>query len=230
MKYLVSILVGFVVGAILFVGGLYFNPFAEQLAVSPLAISRDEQLSFTYTAVASESILYTDYGESNIKPHPDRVVELWEPAIADTRLAVNVLEDGRGDVAGIGIKFSTDSEQSELIRSEILVNSAWHIYVPGQGSLFIDQIENYWSYMREVVVPARWSSGDNWRGAFFRILTQGPFALGTARVTGGTGNFSGISGETVESLNARAYATVGGLVSANGELTVSLAQSADDFE
>ncbi len=229
MKILVSILVGFVVGAILFVGGLYFNPFAEQLAVSPLAISRDEQLNFTYTAVASESILYTDYGESNIKPHPARVVELWEQAIADTRLAVTVLEDGRGDVAGIGIKFSTDSEQSELIRSEILVNSAWHIYVPGQGTLFIDQIENYWSYMQEVVVPARWSSGDNWRGTFFRILTHGPFALGTARVTGGTGNFFGMSGEAVESLNARAYATVGGLVSANGELTVSLAQSADDF-
>jgi hypothetical protein len=230
MKYAISILVGFVVGAILFVGGFYFNPFTEQLVVSPLAVARDQQLDFTYTAVANESILYTDHGESNVKPHPDRVAELWEPAIADTSIAVTVLEDGRGDVAGIGIKFSTDSEQTALIRSEILYNSAWHIYAPGEGTLFIDQIENYWSYLREVVVPARWSSGDNWRGTFFRIMTQGPFALGTARVTGGTGNFSGLSGEAVESLTARAFATDGGLVSADGELTVSLAQFTDDSE
>jgi hypothetical protein len=230
MKYAISILVGFVVGAILFVGGFYFNPFTEQLVVSPLAVARDQQLDFTYTAVANESILYTDHGESNVKPHPDRVAELWEPAIADTSIAVTVLEDGRGDVAGIGIKFSTDSEQTALIRSEILYNSAWHIYAPGEGTLFIDQVENYWSYLREVVVPARWSSGDNWRGTFFRIMTQGPFALGTARVTGGTGNFSGLSGEAVESLTARAFATDGGLVSADGELTVSLAQFTDDSE
>ncbi len=228
MKYLISTLIGFVVGALLFVLGMFFNPFAEQLAVSPLAVSTNEQLDFTYTSVANESILYTDHGESNIKPHPERVAELWEPAIVDTRIAVTVLEDGRGEVAGIGIKISTDSEQSALISSEILINSAWHIYVPGQGTLFVDQIENYWSYLREVVVPARWSSGDNWRGTFFRIMTQGPFALGTARVTGGTGKFSRMSGEAVESLTARAYATDGGLVSANGELAVSLAQFTDD--
>lgn len=228
MKYLISILIGFVLGAVLFVVGMLFNPFAEQLIVSPLAVSTDEQLDFTYTAVAEDSILYTDHGESNIKPHPDRVAELWEPTIVDTRIAVTVLNDSRGEVAGIGIKFSTDSEQTTLINSEILFNSAWHIYVPGKGTLFVDQIENYWSFLREVVVPARWSSGDNWRGSFFRIMTQGPFALGTGRVTGGTGNFYGMSGEVVESLTARAYQTDGGLVSANGGLTVSLAPASDE--
>lgn len=228
MKYLISTLVGFVLGIILFILGFYFNPFVEQLTVSPLAVSTDEQLDLGYTAVASESILYTDHGESNIKPHPERVAELWEPAIMDTRVAVNVLEDGRGQVAGVGIKFSTDSEQSALISSEILVNSAWQVYVPGRGTLFVNQVENHWSYLREVVIPARWSSGDNWRGSFFRIMTKGPTALGTAIVTGGTGNFSGKSGEAVETLTARAYVTDGGLVAAEGGLTIALAQETGD--
>ncbi len=228
MKYLVSTLVGFVLGIILFILGFYFNPFVEQLTVSPLAVSTDEQLDLSYSAVASESILYTDRGESNIKPHPARVAELWEPAIMDTRVAVNVLEDSRGQVAGVGIKFSTDSEQSALISSEILVNSAWHVYVPGRGTLFVNQVENHWSYLREVVIPARWSSGDNWRGSFFRIMTKGPTALGTAIVTGGTGNFSGKSGEAVETMTARAYVTDGGLVAAEGGLTIALAQETGD--
>ena len=77
MKYAVSAFIGFVLGIILFVGGLYFNPFAEQLTVSPLAVATDERLELHYSAAASESILYTDHGESNIKPHPDRVAELW---------------------------------------------------------------------------------------------------------------------------------------------------------
>ncbi len=225
MKYAISILAGFVLGVLLFVGGLLFNPFTEQLAVSPLAISTGRNLDLSYPAAASESILYTDHGESDVPPHPERVAELWEPTIVDTRVLVTALDGGRGELAGIGIKFSTDSEQSALIRSDILVNSAWHIYVPQQGTLFIDQVENHWSYLREIVLPARWSSGDNWRGSFFRIMTRGPTALGTARVTGGTGRFSGMSGEAVESLTARAYATKGGLVSANGGLTITLTEA-----
>lgn len=228
MKYLVSTLVGFVLGIILFIVGFYFNPFVDQLTVSPLAVATDERLELHYSAAPSESILYTDHGESNIKPHPERVAELWEPAIVDTRVAVNLLEDSRGQVAGIGIKYSTDSEQSAVIKSEILVNSAWHIYVPGQGTLFVNQLENHWSFLRDVVIPARWSSGDNWRGTFFRIMTKGPTALGTAVVTGGAGNFSGKSGEAVETLTARAYVTEGGLVAAEGGLTITLAQETGD--
>ena len=204
MKYLLSMLIGVLLGASLFVAGMFYNPFTERQAVSPLAMTDDEHLNFTYTAVPGETILYTDNGESIINTHPDRVAELWEPAIVDTRIAVNLLTDSRGEAVGLGIKFSTDSEQTRLISSQVLVNSAWHIYVPGQGTLFVDQIENYWSYLREVVVPARWSSGDNWKGSFFRIMTQGPNALGTGRVTGGNGNFAGKSSEAVESLTANA--------------------------
>ena len=230
MKYAFSILGGIVLGVLLFFLGMYFNPFSETLMVSPLAVANEEQLDFTYAAVPGETLLYTDNGETIVKTHPDRVAELWEPAIVNTRFSVTLLHDGRGDVAALGIKFSTDSEQTAIIKSKALVNSAWHIYVPGRGTLLVDQIENYWSYLREIVVPARWSSGDNWRGSFFRIMTDGPGGLGTARVTGGTGDFAGLSSEAVETLTARAYSAHDGLVSANGELTISLRNAVDELE
>lgn len=230
MKYIISLLIGMLFGAFLFVAGMFFNPFAEQVTVSPLAVSDDEHLDLTFTSVPGESILYTNNGESIINTHPDRVAELWEPAVVDTRVAVILLNDSRGQPAGLGIKFSSDSEQTALINSQALVNSAWHIYLPGEGTMLVDQIENYWAYLREIVVPARWSSGDNWKGSFFRIMTQGPGALGTARVSGGTGNFSGMRSEAVETLTARAYSAIEGPVSMNGSLTITLPQVISEIE
>jgi len=230
MKYVTTLLIGMLLGAALFVVGMYYNPFAEQMMVSPLAVSTEEHLDFTFSAVPVETILYTDNGESIINTHPDRVAELREQAVEDTRIAVMRLNDSRGELVGIGIKFSSDSEQTALIKSQALVNSAWHIYVPGQGTMLIDQVENYWSYLREIVVPARWSSGDNWKGSYFRIVTQGPGALGTARVTGGNGNFAGMSSEAVESLTARAYSAIEGPVSMSGSLTITVPQTTGEVE
>ena len=88
----------------------------------------------------------------------------------------------------------------------------------------IDQTENYWSYIRDVVVPARWSSADTWRGSFHRITTNGPRALGTARLSGGSGVFAGLVSESVESLTAAGYSATTGPVSMDGNLTVAMPQ------
>jgi len=222
MKYFLILLAGAILGTMLFAAGMYFNPFARQLAVSPFAVSDNEQINFAYSAVPTEAILYTDNGESVISTHPARVTELWEPTVADSSIAVILLENALGEVAALGIKFSSRSESTELLKSTALVNSAWHIYIPGRGTLLVDQVENYWSYLRDIVIPARWSSGDNWKGSFFKIMTQGPGALGTGRVSGGNGEFAGMASEAVESLRARAYSAEFGPVSMDGNLTITL--------
>ena len=98
----------------------------------------------------------------------------------------------------------------------------WHVYVPGRGTMLVDQVENYWAYLRDIVVPARWSTGNSWKGTFFSILTEGPGALGTGRVSGGSGRYAGMSSEAVESLTARAYSSDLGPVSMDGSLTIVL--------
>jgi len=192
--------------------------------VSPLAVTDQRIIELSFSGVPADALLYTDHGESWVEPHPDRVAELWEPAVADTRLTVTMLEDARGKVAGLGIKFLTASEATNVINGEALADSIWHVYLPGQGTFMIDQTENYWTYIRDVVVPARWSSGDSWRGSFHGILTSGPGSLGTARVSGGSGLFANLSSEAVESVTARAYSAVTGPVSMTGSLAIALPQ------
>ena len=220
MKYVISLLLGALLGASLFSLALYYNPFAAQSTISPLSITQDRVINLSYSAVASDAILYTDDGESIISTRPDRVADLWELAVIDTRIFVTTLQNVRGEVVGIGFKMSSDSEQTSLIKANAEVNSVWHVYLPGQGTFLIDQSENYWSYIHDIVIPARWSSGDNWKGSFHKIMTSGPGALGIARVTGGSGEFAGQSTEAVESLTASAYSALEGPVSMKGNLTI----------
>jgi len=220
MKYVISLLLGALLGASLFSLALYYNPFATHSTISPLSITQDRVINLSYSAVASDAILYTDDGESIIATRPDRVADLWELAVIDTRIFVTTLQSVRGEVVGIGFKMSSDSEQTSLINAKAEVNSVWHVYLPGQGTFLIDQSENYWSYIHDIVIPARWSSGDNWKGSFHKIMTSGPGALGIARVTGGSGEFAGQSTEAVESLTASAYSALEGPVSMKGNLTI----------
>lgn len=230
MKYLVTLIIGMAIGAVLFVLGLYYNPFTSQTTVSPLAVTNDAVIDLAYSAVPSEGILYTDDGKSDADPYPDRVTKLLESAVDDTRIQVVELRDGRGAPAGIGIKFSTESEQTRLINAKALANSVWHVYLPGTGTLLIDQTENYWAYLREVVIPARMSSGNNWRGTFHGIMTEGPNALGTASVTGGSGLYAGLHSESVESLSVRAYSADSGPVSMTGNLSILVPKSGSTDE
>lgn len=222
MKYLISLLVGAIVGAGFFLLLLYVNPMASKNSLSPLTVTDNEVLSLSYSAVAQDSLIYTNNGESQIDPYPAKVLQLWERPIKRTNAMVTVLADGRGQAAALGVKFSSDSERTNVLSSEALVDSVWHIIMPGRGSFFIEQTENYWGYLHEIVVPARWSSGDNWRGTWYGNITSGPGALGIAKVIGGSGEMDGLIADAVESLSAKAYSVEQGPVAMTGSLTIEL--------
>lgn len=222
MKYVISLLLGLVCGAAVLAAGLYYNPFAGSVTLSPLAISETKMQQLFYSAVPADSIAFTNDGESISQPYPKKISELWEPAIKDTQLQVVHMLDVRGNPAGIGIKISSPSEETRLFNSAMLVNSVWHLYVPGRGTLAIGQTENYWSYVRDIVIPARRNSGDSWRGNWNRNMTIGPGALGTGNVSGLGGEYTGLHGEAVESFNARAYSALQGPVSMTGTLSIVL--------
>lgn len=221
-KYLIALFVGLAVGAAAFLALLYYNPLTAQNQLSPISVTDNDVLHLTYPAVASSELVYTNDGESQVAPFPLKVQQLWELPIRQTDAMATELLDGRGQVVGIGLKFSSDSEDTDVLNGRLLVDSVWHIYLPGRGSLFVEQQENYWSYVRDIVIPARRSSADNWRGNWIGNISAGPGALGTARVVGGSGLFSGLETDGVESLTAKAYAVDQGLVAANGELKIEL--------
>ena len=222
MKYLISLVVGMVVGIAAFLALLFYNPMTSQNRLSPLSVSDNEVIVFNYSAVAADALVFTNDGESTIAPYPSKVLQLWEPTVRLTSTMATVMRDSRNRPAAIGIKFSSRSESTRILNGEAIIDSAWHIYVPGQGSLFVEQRENYWNYLREIVIPAHRSSGDNWRGNWNGTITSGPGALGTARVFGGSGEFADLETDGVESLSAKAYSVKHGPVAVDGTLAVEL--------
>ena len=222
IKYAAGLLAGILLGVIAAAALLYFNPLASRNPLSPLSVSNNEILSVGYSAVPTDSIVYTNNGESRIKPYPDTVRELWEAPIRHSDILVTVVTDSRNNPAGIGIKFSSDSERTRLINGEALVDSAWHIHLVERGSLFVEQTENYWNFLRNIVVPAYWSTANHWKGVWNGNMTVGPGALGTAAVSGGTGEFAGLESEAVEAVSASAYSVSQGPVAMDGRLTIDV--------
>jgi len=230
MRVFVVLFLGIAVGACIAVAFLFYNPFTAQASLSPLSVSEQQQISLSYSAVAENSILFTNDGESRVAPYPAKVLQLWEAPVRQTTMLVAPMHDARNELAGFGIKFSSWSERTNLLDGKALMDSAWYIYMPEQGSLFIEQSENHWSFLREIVASAYMSSGDNWRGRWLGTITDGPGALGTARVRGGSGKFRDLESESIEVLAAKAFSTELGPVGLDGLLTIDLPSATTEVE
>lgn len=221
-KFVITLVFGMLTGACLFAMLLYFNPLNQQKTLSPLSVSQNEVIILNYSVVAADSLIYTNDGDSQVEPYPAKVLQLWEAPIRNTDAMATVLNDSRSMPVGIGVKFSSDSESTDILNGKAIVDSVWHIYLPGRGSLFVHQTENYWNYLRDVVIPAYWSSGDNWRGLWTGHITAGPGSLATARVIGGSGEFAGMVSDAVESFTAQAYSVDHGPVALDAVLAVEV--------
>jgi hypothetical protein len=222
MKYVLALLVGVLTGVALFAAGMAYNPFLSMQALSPLSVTESQTVTLSYSAVASDAILYTNDGESRISPNPEKVQQLWEGPIRQTTAMVTVLRDGRSQVAGLGIKISSDAESTRLLKGKAMIDSIWYLYLPGRGSFFIEQTENYWDYLRSVVLPAYRNSANTWKGTWMGNITAGPGALGTSRVVGGSGEFDGMELLGVEFLSVRAWRVEDGPIAAEGQLIIEL--------
>lgn len=222
MKYLIVLIIGMLTGVAVFAAGVAYNPFISKQGLSPLAVTDLQTVTLNYSGVASDGIMFTNDGESWISPHPEKVLQLWEASIRQTSAFVKVLRDGRGQVVGLGIKISSLSEATRLFSGKAIVDSVWYVYLPGRGGMFIEQTENYWDYLRGIVLPAYRSSANTWQGTWIGNLTAGPGALGTAKVTGSSGDFSGLEMLAVESLTVRTWRAVDGPLAAEGQLLIEL--------
>ena len=227
IKHIAGLLLGIALGALAAATLLYLNPIAARNPLSPLALSNNKMLSLNYSVVPTDTIVYTNNGESRVRPHPENVRDLWEAPIRHSEVLVTVMRDSRNDPVGIGIKFSADSERTRIINGEALVDSAWHIHLVERGSLFVEQTENYWNFLRKIVFPAYWSTANHWKGTWNANMTVGPGALGTAAVSGGTGEFAGLKSEAVEAMNASAYSVAQGPVAMDGSLTIDITGSTE---
>lgn len=229
MKYLIALVLGVASGGAIAFGLLYYNPFMSTSNLSPLIVSDKQQFSLSYSAVAGHAIAFTNDGESRVRPHPEKILQLWEAPIRQTSAMVVLLHDARNNPVGIGIKMSSLSERTRVLSGEALADSVWHVFLPNEGTLLIAQTENYWNFLRDIVVPAHWSSGNAWKGNWHGTLTNGPGALGTALVHGSSGSYAGMEAEAIELLSAKAYSSEAGPVAMTGQLIVELPSTNDEL-
>lgn len=230
MKYLLTLLLGLLCGAAIFVAAMIYNPFVADRGISPLAVTDSKLISLSFSNVPSEAIVFTNDGDSQKKPFPEKVLQLWEASIRQSSAMATVMRDARGQTAGVGVKFSSLSERTRLLQGKALVDSVWYVYLPEHGSLFIEQFENHWTFFRDVGLPAYRNGAKNWKGNWIGDLTAGPEALGTAAVTGGAGALQGLRTLGVESLSARAYSAENGPVSAEGRLLIEVPADSEESE
>lgn len=227
MKYLAALIGGIATGALVAVLFVFYNPFAINKGLSPFAVGDRSQLFLNYSAVPDHAILLTNNGEEIVEPRPGRVAELWEAPIRQTTATVTLIRDARQQPVGLGIKYSSKSESTNILNGELLVDSVWHIFLPRQGSLLLAQTENYWDYVRRIVVPARLAGGDSWKGEWRGATTNGPGPLGTGRVHGGSGRFRGLEAEGIETIAASAYSAEHGPVAMDGRITIEFPPGAE---
>lgn len=233
MKYVIALILGVLTGVVLFAAGLLYNPFIADRGLSPITVTRSEVIALNFSNVPAESIAYTNDGESLHPPFPEKILQLWEAPIRKTSAMSTVMRDARNRVAGIGVKFMSDSESTKLLTGNVITDSVWYLYLPEHGSMFIEQTENYFPFVREVAFPAWRSSANSWRGNWLGDLSAGPGALGTAVVVGGSGRVEGLVMDGLESMSVRAFSMDTGLVSAEGRLLIELPVSTvdeDDLE
>lgn len=222
MKFVAVFIVGLLFGALLFVVALIYNPFISTQNLSPLTVTDSQTITLSYSGSATDHIVFTNDGESETKPYPEKVLQLWERPINQSSMMATVLRDGLGKTAGIGVKISSLSESTDLLGAKALVDSVWYMYLPGKGAYFVEQSENYWTYLRDVVLAAHRSSANVWKGSWHFDTTFGPGALRTAKVTAGSGPYEGQEMLGVESLTTYVYSVSAGPVSAEGRFIIEL--------
>jgi len=230
MKYVVALVLGLIIGAAILAVGVVYNPFTVDRVLSPLSVTEAQVIVLKFSRVPAESLVYTNNGDSVPSPYPEKVLQLWEAPIRKTSAMATVMRDARNQPAGIGIKISSLSESTHLLRGEAIVDSIWYVYAPQHGSMFIQQTENYLPFVREVAFPAWKSAANSWRGTWMGNMTSGPGALGIAAVSGGSGRVKGLDLDGVETLSVRAFSADAGFVAAEGQLLIELPKPSDDKE
>jgi hypothetical protein len=193
MKYLLTALLGILVGAAIALAAIYFNPLTRAGGPGP----DPGEVVYHYASPVGAGIAFTHGPQSRLPSHPSSIPNLWEAAINQSALSVIVLDAADGTPAAVASRVSYPSEDSELLFGGALLEDDWLISIPGQGSLFVSGRSNWWPFLREAGIPV-WYFNQPWAGPIVLTPTVGPGPDGRGLVRGASGQFAGVSGSAAE--------------------------------
>jgi hypothetical protein len=214
MKYLLSLVVGLIVGVAAAVALLYFNPLTQR-GGEP-AGTPDWSLDFALSPSATWLATHDERLGLPVVP-PDAPL-LWEGGIKGTVLAAMPLHDASGRFAAFASRIAVPSAATEFLHSGLLVDNFWLISIPGQGSMFMHAVNNEWPLLRDTLVRVDLLRRE-WHGPGDYAPTVGPGNDG-AVVEGLSGSLAGRSGHGRERVALASYG--GSLAALSGELILDL--------
>jgi hypothetical protein len=230
MRYFSSALAGILVGIVVGAVALYYNPLTTRAARNV----ENADWTLRYSVPDRDLIALTHYERLPLPMKPDGVDSLWEQAIRAAALSVLSLHEAGGDtasesaVSALATRLTVPSQSTDLLLRGALVDDYWLVTVPGEGSLFVHDLNNLWPALRENVVPVSLLDRD-WRGPAEYRPTLGPRGpRGPGFALGASGRFAGVGGESGERYRLNRYSRAHGAEDLAGELELDLSAASPD--
>lgn len=214
MKYVLGFVAGLAIGVAAALAALYYNP----LTATPLRSRPPTSWALSYSFPDRSSILLTHDEQLKLPLVPADAPRLWEGGIRGAILNELRLE-GEDGVEAVATRISVPSSRTNLVTNGVLVDDYWLVTAPGRGSVFVYDVNNEWSLLKETVGRVDLLRRP-WSGRSVYDPTQGP-AGGLGMVRGVSGEFAGRRGTARELLGVERYGERG-FEEVTGELLLVL--------
>ena len=219
MKYLITSLLGGIIGAGLAAVALYYNPLTMPTVTEPPS----SNWTLAYGFPRNDSLVLTHNGELKLPILPTDVPRLWENTINQVAMHVAILKDEQGSPVAIGTRVSMPSSDTDFLLAGAILNDYWLISVPGEGSLFMRTHSNLWPLLKDTVIPVRYLQRQ-WNGPRGYQPTDGPGFGNRGEVYGASGRFAAQTGSVSEAYELERFSLDGGIEALSGKLRVNLTE------
>ena len=198
-RVVLSSSISFVVGALVVVAILIFNPFVKPARLAPAITAADAtgHVVEKFTIEAPGDIVTVTHNGSNIiDPRPAGIALFDEPALQSGLLLVAKIRNEKGEIVGFAVETEAMDAASNPLLGKMRMNTDWTIVLPARGTIYVAQIEDSGAIGKDILPAVM--VGQEWNGKVDFVSTVGPDPSGRGVIIGGTREFQGITGSFVE--------------------------------
>jgi hypothetical protein len=206
-KFLTGAIIGLAFGVI---GALVASNSRTKEAAAPAPIETAQVTETFHMVSPDDGVAITHSGDKPLPLYPAGIGTLSDDNIKNGFILLTRLRDQNGTVVGFTSEQEVVSPESDLPKGVLKTVSTWTLTIPGRGTIFLDEIENQTEFIQTAAAPAL-MQGKEWTGEQTFVTTAGPHESGKGLVTGGPGEFAGITGTFAEVTHLRRFTTKGEL-------------------
>jgi hypothetical protein len=198
-RVVLSSSISFVVGALVVVAILVFNPFVKPARLAPPITTSDATghvLEKFMIEAPRDILVVTHNGTNIIDPRPSGIALFDEPALQSGLLLVAKIRNEKGEIVGFAVESEAMDSASNPMLGKMRMNTDWTIVLPARGTIHVAQIEDAGAVGKEILPSVM--LGKEWNGKADFVSTVGPDPSGRGIIIGGTREFQGITGSFVE--------------------------------